>query len=688
MKIIFSILLFIAPITVFSQEVEDSLKTLDEVLIKAFEQNTRRSSVARVVEFNNADRDNKTSLVREFNGIAGVRMEERSPGSYRINIRGSSLRSPFGVRNVKVYWNDLPLTDAGGNTYFNQLAWNNFSYIEIFKGPAASMYGAGTGGLILLHNLDRWQPGISLEYVTGSYELHNIFGSARFGSKTNRNQLTYAHNQSDGYREQSVMRRDNFSWHSVLKLSDKQELGASLLFTDMEYETPGALTLSEFNKDPRAARPAAGGFPSAVIARAAIYQQNLLAGFTNTYTLKNNWKNTTNLYGMYNQVKNPAIRNYERRKEPGFGGRTVFSYLKKSDTGNSGQLPNQFQFVAGSEFSEGFYNNRVSKNVNGQPDSLQTDDDIRNSNYGFFAQGDISFREKWLITGGISMNFSKVKFTRLSIYPVTEQEKKYRNEIAPRVNIQRKWDNRHSIGVSISRGYSPPTVAELLPSTSILNTELEAEQGWNYELLATTALLKNRLWLSLNAYYFRLEKALVQRRDLSGADFFVNAGNTKQKGLEFNGRYSLVSIRGFIDQLHLNLSYTFQHFRYGSFLKGNDDFSGKTIPSVPSQIISFFSDIYLDKGIYLQLNYYQASKIFLNDANTFSADAYHLLGARAGWKRPGFKKHRLSFYFGADNLLKEKYSLGNDINAPAGRFFNAAPGRNYYAGASWQFVKS
>ena len=48
--------------------------------------------------------DNKT-LVPVFNAVAGVRMEERSPGSYRLSVRGSLLRSPFGVRNIKVYWN-------------------------------------------------------------------------------------------------------------------------------------------------------------------------------------------------------------------------------------------------------------------------------------------------------------------------------------------------------------------------------------------------------------------------------------------------------------------------------------------------------------------------------------------------------------------------------------------------------
>ena len=274
--ILLSLPLFACVLT-YAQADPDSSKTMDEVIIKSFEHNRRSGntvSIVKVLAINNADRYNKTSIVNGMNTIAGVRMEERSPGSYRINMRGSSLRSPFGVRNVKVYFNGIPLTDAGGNTYFNQLAYNNFSHIELFKGPAGSLYGAGTGGLIMLYGLDQWQPGVSVEYVTGTYDLQNVFASARFGNPDSRNQFTYAHNQSDGYRIQSAMRRDNITWQSVLQSSEKNKISASLLFTDMYYQTPGALTLTEYNTNPKAARPAGGGFPSAVDAKAAIFQKN------------------------------------------------------------------------------------------------------------------------------------------------------------------------------------------------------------------------------------------------------------------------------------------------------------------------------------------------------------------------------------------------------------------------------
>jgi len=679
MKKIAIILVTIAflPIALFSQdENTDSSRVLDEVTIRSFGQYRKLSEAGvpvKIIDLHNGDLYNKSSLVNSFNTVAGVRMEERSPGSYRINIRGSSLRSPFGVRNVKVYWNDIPVTDPGGNTYFNQFAWNNFSSLEIFKGPASSLYGAGTGGLILINNLDQWEPGVSLDYVTGSYNLQNVFASARFGSGENKNQFTYAHNQSDGYRDQSTMRRDNFSWISQLKASEKQELTATVLFTDMKYQTPGALTLSEFNANPKAARPAGGGFPGAEGARATIYQKNILAGLTSKYEISSSFHNATTLYGAFSQIKNPAIRNYERRNEPSYGGRTTFTWKK-----------NQWQVAGGAEFQQGFFNTQVSKNRDGNPDTLQTNDDINYQNLSVFLQGDWSMQDKWFIQAGLSLNKTNVDFSRLSVYPVIKQGRSYKNEVAPRISLMRRIGPSLSLFATVSRGFSPPTVAELLPSTGVISTDLEAEEGWNYEMTARYLLFHNHLRLEATAFYFKLDNALVQRRDAAGADFFINAGDVKQKGLETHADYTYQPRNSkLIGLITVNLDYTYNHFRYGSFIKGTDNFSGKQVPSVPKGTFAAMADLQMKKGFYLNVNLYASSSIYLNDANTAAAKSYQLLGSRIGWKKPGKQKTHYSIYAGADNLLDQTYSLGNDINAAGGRYYNAAAKRNYYAGISF-----
>src|SRR5688500_10636446 len=206
----------------------DTSQTLEEVIIKALESNrSLEKSPAAISHVGKPklERFNNSNILPAINSTPGVRMEERSPGSYRLNIRGSTLRSPFGVRNVKVYWNGIPFTDPGGNTYLNQLSFYNANSIEVLKGPASSLYGAGTGGAVLINSLPNDRPaGINLQYATGSFNLQNINAQVTTGNSDHNNTFGYTHQSSDGYRQHTRMRRDVATWETQFKASDKQQL--------------------------------------------------------------------------------------------------------------------------------------------------------------------------------------------------------------------------------------------------------------------------------------------------------------------------------------------------------------------------------------------------------------------------------------------------------------------------------
>src|SRR5215831_743339 len=310
----------------FSQENPDSSKNLSEIVVKAYEQNKQLKQTSAAVNYISApqlEKYNNTSILPAMNSTPGVRMEERSPASYRMNIRGSTLRSPFGVRNVKVYWDDIPFTDAGGNTYLNQLSFYNFNSIEVIKGPGGSLYGAGTGGVILIHSQPAvWQRGFDANVVGGSYGLFNTDLQLREGKDNFQNVLSYSHQNSAGYRDHTTMRRDVANWQMKWIKSEKEQIKFSMLYGDLYYQTPGALTLAEYLKDPRAARPKAGAFQSADSIKAAIFQKTIIAGITNIYKFSDKFDNTTTVYGDFTDLTNPTFRNYERRTEPQWGART------------------------------------------------------------------------------------------------------------------------------------------------------------------------------------------------------------------------------------------------------------------------------------------------------------------------------------------------------------------------------
>jgi iron complex outermembrane recepter protein len=674
-------LLTIITIILFSkmtiaQKSKDSIIELPSIIITAYEQNKKITEVPAAIGFiSNKQLQNfqNTSILPAINNLPGLRMEERSPGSYRMNIRGSSLRSPFGVRNVKVYLNNIPFTDPGGTTYLNQFSFYNIQNIEIIKGPASSLYGSGNGGVLLLKSTTTNQPqGLGMNLSFGSYGLQNYNATIRIGNYQAQNSFSFSRLKSDGYRTQTNLKRDVFTWDGTYQLSEKSKLNTIFLLGDLYYQTPGGLTEAEFNANPAQARPKVGVLPSAETAKAAIYQQTFYAGINHTYAIAKQFQNTTSFYGAFSRIQNPSIRNYERRTEPHIGLRSTFAFTPIIPTG-------KLKIVAGTELQNGMYTTKVYKTKNGISDSLQTEDELNPKNLSIFTQIDYDIKN-WIFSTGASINQNKISIHRLSTFPLTEKTRTYKNELSPRVAVLKKWKESFSIFASISNGFSSPTVAEVLPSTSVISLTLNAENGWNYETGAKWQ-PRNNLSFDVNLFYFKLNNTIVLRRDLSGADYFENAGSTNQKGMEFSIKYQLKTPpNSFVNRPILWANYTYHDFKYQSFKQVTADFSGNKLPGVPQQTINAGFDVHFAKSFYTNTTFNYVSAISLNDANTFKAAEYYLLAMRLGFKKKVLSKYLVDFFIGGDNLFNETYSLGNDINAAGNRFYNAAPKRNFSVG--------
>ena len=654
--------------------------TLREITVTAYGQNSSlRETPAAVSVIGSAElsRYNTSSILPAINTAPGVRMEERSPGSYRFGIRGSSLESPFGVRNVKVYYNDIPLTDPGGGTYLNQLGYYNVQAAEIIKGPGSSLYGAGTGGVLLLRSLPQQpQPGITMSYTGGSYGLSNAAAEIHTGDSASQNIIRYQHLTADGYRAQSRTRRDVASWDATLKHTGSLQLSAHFLYGNLYYQTPGALTKTEYDTMPGEARPASGASPGAAQINAGIYQQMALAGFTAREQFSAHWDNTTTLYANYSSQLNPNLRNYSRVAQPHFGGRTAFGY-------NTMLGAVSLQWITGAELQQGFEHNSIYKDTAGNAGALQTEQEINNRQLFGFTQLSVA-AGRWRVSGGASLNAIRIALQNFYPAPSAVMPVTFNNELAPRLAVLYDAAGFLSVFAAVEKGFSPPTTDELAPTGSAVNLALKPEHGWNYEAGFRGAAFKNRLTFDVTFFYFHLHDGLVQRRDSAGGDYYLNAGSTNQSGAEAAINYRLLAAQH--TQLNAWLSYTGFHFRYGSFMELGADYSGNRLPGSAPNTVAAGLDAALPAGFSARLTYFYSDAIPLNDANTATTKGYHLLGARIDyqWQRP---HAQLRLFAGGDNLLNATYSLGNDINAAGGRYYNAAAGINAYAGIAVSWLK-
>jgi iron complex outermembrane receptor protein len=620
------------------------------------------------------------TLLPALNSIPGVRMEERSPGSYRLSLRGSLLRSPFGVRNVKVYLDEFPFTDAGGNTYLNLVDPRSLDRIEILKGPDGSLFGANSGGVVLLgmNAAGRTAPKASLGLSAGSYGLFQQQAAWRHQGEQSDFSVKQAFQRSDGYREQSAMRRHFIQASEKWQYNPNNSLKVLAFYADLDYETPGGLTAAQMERDPRQARPAAGPNPGAAEQQAGIRNKTFFGGLSHEARLSDHWRHVVAVFGSRSDYKNPFITNFEERGEINYG---VRSYLEA--TGNANPAVN-WKWNLGLEWQRGSHNIATYDNNRGQRGSLRTDDDITPNQHFYFTRFTALLHERLTTEAAVSLNFNQYSFANKYVLAGLKPsgKKVFDPEWMPRLGISYLIRPDLAWRATVSRGYSPPSTAEILPSNNQINQGLEAETGWNYETGFRFGTPNKRYQLDVAAFLYQLESAIVRRQDAADAEYFVNAGGTRQLGLETQASAWLLEPRqaGLLRGLQLSTSFTYSHFEFQNYRSGDQDYSGNQLTGVPRQVLASGLSLLLPRDLTLALQHQYVGRIPLNDANAFYADAYHLLQAKVRWQALTLRKTRLEFQAGADNLLNSRYSLGNDINAFGNRFYNPAPLRNFYAG--------
>ncbi|WP_154855248.1 TonB-dependent receptor domain-containing protein [Cyclobacterium xiamenense] len=654
---------------------QPAANALAEVVVSSFE--TERpllEQAAGIVRVSEADlfRFNETSVVHAFNTKPGIRVEERAPASYRISIRGSSLRAPFGVRNVKVYWNGIPFTAADGTTPLNMLDVANLQNTEIIKGPAGSIYGAGNGGVISFSSSPEiTENRISTDLSFGDFGMTRY----RFGLSQQMEEggikVSYVRQKADGYRDHTAMDREVVQLTGHFKPSEKQLLTTQLLYSDLFYELPGALTASQVAENPQQARPGSAA------QNASIDQQSMYGVVSHDYQFHPKFSNKTSIYINTVDFENPFNLDYKKETQFSYGGRTSFTY-----DGNWGSIP--VRLIGGGEYQFSTTAAQNFGNRGGQADTVRFSDELLTRTAFLFQQLEAELSERFLLTLGLSENFSSFDIARNidAIRGMPSQARRtFDPVIVPRIALSGKLNEQSAVHGSISSGFSPPTIDEVRTNEGTINLDLEAEKGINYEVGYRSSFRQGRVNVDVSAFYFKLDETITTFTNPDGVVLFRNAGATDQKGIEALVDYALIRKQlSFIQELKLTHTYTGHFFTFADFMKGENDFSGNDLTGVAPHTVVNQVDLRTRPGFYLNFTHQFVDDTPLNDANTVYQEAYHLLNTRLGWRGSAGTSLDLEVFAGVENLGNANYSLGNDLNPFGGRYFQPAAPRNFYGG--------
>ena len=663
---------------------------LNEVRVTGFAGNRTKKETAgsiALITGKDINRGSGVSFQAALNAIPGVRMDQSTLSEARISIRGNGVRSSFGIRNIKIYLNDIPVTEADGTTRIEALDVNSIGRAEVIKGPASSIYGAGTGGVINFQLQRSPYQEQSLEAVglAGSYGLHKLAMTYRNGGDKINSYVSYGWQEYGGYRDHSNDSRRFLSGNFQLFPDKKRIITLLLNRTTQNSQIPGALTADQVAVNPEQANA------SNLDKQAGRYQTWTRIGLGQQYQINDQFSNSTSVFTYSYDLNHPLPYAYLRNFYQSYGGRTRFSY----DPGFS-VLPTQF--IIGGEFNEGLTKGTQYVNNKGVEGAITANIDYRNTLYSLFYQSETELDDKTLLTVGISYNSLKYDVSNY-ILPAQSGIKRFKPQATPRVAISHNFAEALTLHASVSSGFSPPSSSEVKNVDGSINPLLQAEKGINYEINAKGNILGSRLSYDLAVFKMDMKGELIGQSVQQGITIYNNAGKTIHDGAELalswqilrpEDNNQVVSLRPFVA-----LTYSDFKFKNYKILNANNEvaanFDGNELTGVSPWVFNGGIDFETQYGIYIYMNYYFNDKMPLNDGNTAYNPSYQLLNSKVGYKKRLGKSFELNIYGGIDNIFNEAYSSIVSLNAvgfagaqPA--YFNPSPKRNGYAGFGFKYL--
>lgn len=658
---------------------------VNEVVITGFKNETSNEKISASIGYidkrllNNND---QTSLQNAFNSVAGVTMESRGyGGSHRLSIRGSSLRAPFAVRNIKMYANGIPLTSPDGQVPLEMMDAVDVSSIEIIKGPAGSVWGSGNGGVVL-YKMKQAEPLNGVRYggsfQAGSYDLQRSNIYAELGWNSGGLRISHTWQDNHGYRENEANRKNQLTLTATQRINTKHHLLFYGTYYDGSWQLPGGLSMQQLIDNPR---------------QANIYSKNnqvhlsrerLMGGVSHTAQYSSAFSSTTSFYSYSTKKLNPygtsAFNNgYKDEGALGYGGRTDWQYKKSLGRNFNAKLN------IGGEIQYEQYDITEHSLSQGLPNVFRYAYNIGYWSTMAFVSADVTWKDRIILNLGSSINHLNQDVKgNAQTFGTTDTTASWKSDLLPRVGLNVRLFRELYFFSQYSKGNSNPTVFEMVDyENNNYNLNLHPEHGTNYEAGFKGRFYKTQLRFELAVYQLVLSDAILSYTDNTTAEAertrFANSGSTIQRGFEWSVAKTFFKESNAL-RIHMQTAGSAYHYRFDDYRRDEVQLSGKSIPGVP--LFNTSTNIQFDwkKKLQLDIAHFWFDRTPLNNANSAWSNPYNLTNVKLNYRISIKEKVDLSFFAGINNVLNTSYSSFYGLNDINGRYFNPSPPANYFGG--------
>lgn len=589
----------------------------------------------------------------------------------RIAIRGFGARANFGIRGIRIFADDIPLTLPDGQGSVDAIDLGSAEQIEVIRGPFSAVYGSASGGVINIRSEDGPEaPFLSGRVNVGSYDYRQ--GQAKAGGRSGRlNWLAnFSATELDGYRDHAFFESRLFNSKLGIDFDDTAALTVVLNAVDSPTaDDPGGLNAREVAEDRRQAAPRNLLYD----AGEALDQQSLGLAFRK----------------KFNGNRELMLRNYYVHRD--FSNRLPFD-VNSNGQGGSVDLERKFaglggnygwtaglgsrnnHLVLGFDYDAQRDHRRRFANNQGDLGDLTTNQDEDVTTIGLYVQDVLDLSDRTALTlGG---RYDNVKYEVSDRTGTAGSGQRTFKEFSPMIGIN--WALREAVKLyaNISRSFDPPATTELAnpDGPTGFNQNLESQTATNYEL-GIKGLITGSLRYELALFHIDVRDEIVPfELEGSGQSFFENAGNSKHDGLETAVTMELAP------GLTGTATYTWSDFVFDEF-RGVDGqvYDGNRIPGIPEHLFNLDLAWSHDSGFFAAWDLLYVGSFYADNANEVETDDYLVSNLRAGI-RWGGAKWLLEPFFGINNLSDEAYMGNIRLNASFGRYYEPAPERNFYGG--------
>ena len=598
--------------------------------------------------------------VEALNQVPGVLMHHGTLNTNRLTIRGIGSRTPYATNKIKAYLGEIPLTSGDGETTLEDLENPAISRVEIIKGPASSLYGAGLGGVIIFHPKSVAQDFVRNRTTIASFgTIKNSLSTAFVNEKLNIYVLG-SWLKSDGYRENNTTNRRNFLLNSQYSFSENTNLQVLLKATKMKAYIPSSLDWPTFQESPEQAASNWGGING--------YEDYFTGQFGISFNIftKKEHKISVATFGSFRNADELRPFNKLEEQSDYIGAR---GYIQKTIRRENAELI----LSSGLEFFRENYDwATISNEVSGK---ILSDNREKRSYENLFFQAESNFYDRLYLSAGINGNLTRFDYTdHFTANGDQSGEYSYKPVVSPRIGFNFIITKGFSFFGNLSHGFSTPTFEETLLPQGEINTDIKPETGWNAEA-GMRALVADRLTASVSYYRIYVKNLLVARRTGQDAYIGVNAGESLHPGLEAAFRLAILDRRNY-PSLNVNGNTTIANYHFREFVDDGTDYSGNLLPGTTQNTWLLATNFAPVKNLNFHAWYRHTGEMPVNDANSEYTEPYGLTNLEITYKN-NFSKLNLELKAGVQNVFDVHYASMLAVNAPS---FGGNLPRYYYPG--------